>query len=185
MAAISVLVFAGCTSPPADQAQPDPAAKILAAHGLDGLTAIELIDFLDRTPVSERSADLRASVRPTEVLLSDSANAEPVALAIPGDNFYLSVAPYVNSTHECYFHSLTTCLGELGGEEVQLTVIDTSTGETLVDKTATVFDNGFVAVWLPRDIEATLRIEYDGLVAESPIATGPEDPTCVTTMQLA
>ncbi|MFN3866542.1 MAG: hypothetical protein ACK4MD_07490 [Demequina sp.] len=42
-----------------------------------------------------------------------------------------------------------------------------------------------VGVWLPRDIEATLRVETDAGVGQAPIATGPEDPTCITTVQLA
>lgn len=31
------------------------------------------------------------------------------------DEFYVSVTPYLEQTHDCFFHSRTTCLGELRG----------------------------------------------------------------------
>lgn len=182
LAAIAAFALAACSGPAAEE--PAPANDVLAAHGLDGTPVRDLIDELDRTPLDERSADFMASVRPGELLVSDATTTEPVALPID-DEFYLSVAPYIDTTHECYFHSLTTCKGELGGEEVRIIVTNAETGEVIVDEQATTFDNGFVAVWLPRDITATLRVEHDGLSAEAPIATGPDDATCITTLQLA
>ncbi|GMA34464.1 CueP family metal-binding protein [Demequina litorisediminis] len=73
---------------------------------------------------------------------------------MPDDAFYVSLAPYVDTTHECYFHSLTTCTGEMQGEDIDVTVTDVETGEVLVDEAMTTFDNGFVGLWLPRDAEA-------------------------------
>ena len=35
-----------------------------------------------------------------------------------------------------------------------------------------------------RDLEGTIEVEFDGKSVTAPIATGPEDPTCVTTLQL-
>ena len=34
-------------------------------------------------------------------------------------------------------------------------------------------------------IEGTITVTWDGLTATAPIATGPHDPTCVTTLQLS
>ncbi|PKQ25390.1 MAG: hypothetical protein CVT64_10340 [Actinobacteria bacterium HGW-Actinobacteria-4] len=182
LTALAVLVLAACSGPAAEQ--PEPANDVLAAHGLDGTPVRDLIDDLDRTPLAERSAGFMASVRPGELLISDATTTEQVSLPI-ADGFYLSVAPYIDTTHECYFHSLTTCKGELGGEEVRIIVTNAETGEVIVDEQTTTFDNGFIAVWLPRDISAMLRVEHDGLAAEAPIATGPDDATCITTLQLA
>jgi hypothetical protein len=156
---------------------------LLTEHGLADLDAAAIVDELDRVALTERSTDLMASVRVDQLVLSDAD--QEVAVDLPDDRFYLSIAPYVDQTHECFYHSLTTCKGELGGEEVQVSIVDDATGDVLVDETVTTFDNGFTGFWLPRDIEATLTISYDGRTAETAIGTGEEDPTCLTTVQLA
>lgn len=164
---------------------PDPQAdRILAAHGLQGLDAVTLIERLDALAVTARPADLMASVRPTELLVSDRSG-EPVSVPIPGDRFYLSMAPYAQQTHDCHFHSLTTCLGELRNTKVHVTVQRADTGETLVDQDLTTFDNGFVGVWLPRDIDASVRITHDGRTATRTVRPGAQDATCLTTVKLA
>ena len=114
------LLLAACTAAPAQDAPSSDAPsaeapqasadEVLGAYGLAGLDAREVIDALDATPVAEREADLRASIRPDELLISDANGAE-AALPMPEDAFYVSVAPYLDTTHECYFHSLTTCAG--------------------------------------------------------------------------
>ena len=187
--------LSGCAGTPTEPAQgtstgsqatsaPAPSGRaLLAKHALTGKSAVEVINELDRMPLEDRPADLRASVRP-DVLLVSGDDAE-VSLPIPADRFYLSVAPYVDTTHECFNHSLTTCKGELGGEDVEVSLIEEGSGKVLADGVRTVFDNGFVGFWLPKDIAATLRITHDGKVAERRISTHAADPTCLTTMQLA
>lgn len=167
------------------QTQADPAAQLLAEHDLDGLDAREVIDSLDALPVAQRPTTLMASIRPNELLLSDDQERE-AALAMPADEFYVSLAPYIDQTHDCYFHSLTTCKGEMQNTDVQVLVTDKATGEVLIDETRTTFDNGFMGLWLPRDIDATITIKYDGKSATSDLSTSnDDDATCVTTMQLA
>ena len=63
--------------------------------------------------------------------------------------------------------------------------ISAADGGVLVDETATTYENGFVGFWLRRGIEGTITVTWDGLTATAPIATGPHDPTCVTTLQLS
>ena len=123
-----------------------------------------------------------ASVRPDELQLV--SGRQDASLPIPEDRFYLSVAPYVDQTHDCFYHSLTTCQGELGAEAVEVRIVDTTTGEVLVDETRTTFANGFVGFWLPRDIEGTLEVAHDGKVGRTPISTDTEAPTCLTTLRL-
>lgn len=77
------------------------------------------------------------------------------------DEFYVSIAPYVGQTHECFFHSLTTCLGELRNEEVHVTVTTADDGAAIVDETVRTHDNGFAGLWLPRGIDATLTAELE------------------------
>ncbi|HEU0041444.1 MAG TPA: CueP family metal-binding protein [Jiangellaceae bacterium] len=162
---------------------PSAAEPLLAEYGLEGLGTVEIIDHLDRLAVEERPADLMASVRPSEVVVS--SGDEQFNLEIPDDRFYLSVAPYVDQTHDCFHHSLTTCKGELASEEVRVQVVDETSGKVLVDEMRTTFENGFVGLWLPRDIEGTLTVTYDGKVGEVDFATDTDAPTCLTTLQLA
>ncbi|MGO4785230.1 CueP family metal-binding protein [Cryobacterium sp. W22_MBD10_FK3] len=142
-----------------------------------------LIEQLQALPLAERPDGLMASVRVDELLLS--AGDDEVSLPLPTDDFHLSVAPYLVDTHDCFFHSLTTCVGELGGEELQVTITDDTNGEVFLDDTVTTFENGFFDVWLPAGRDLTMRIDDGENTAEVPIGTGTDDPTCVTTVQLS
>ena len=195
---LATVLVAGCAAAPtadrdetsrvttSTQAATGPSAAgqaLLAKHDLSGKSAVEVIDLLDRMPVGQRPKDLMASVRP-DVLIVSGDDAE-VSLPIPADRFYLSVAPYVDTTHDCFNHSLTTCKGELGGEDVEVSLVEDGTGAVLVGEMRTVFDNGFVGFWLPKDTTGTLRITHDGKTAQTKVSTHADAPTCLTTMQLA
>src|SRR5699024_6096085 len=153
----------------------------IEAHDLAGMDAVEMIDHLDRVPLEERPTDLLASVMPEQLVLASAT--EEVALELPEDSFYLSIAPFVNQTHECHYHSLTTCVGELSSQDVDLTVTDES-GEVLVNEQRTTFDNGFVGVWVPAGSSGTIEITYDGLTGTTNFSTGSESATCITDLQL-
>lgn len=181
-AVISVVALAGCTaSDPGTAAA--PTGDLLADHGLEEMDAREVIEQLEATPVSERSTDLVASVRTDTLALSDKENRE-ASLPLPAGEFYVSIAPFVDQTHDCFFHSLTTCLGELRNQEVAIEVIDNESDTVLVDKDVSTHDNGFAGLWLPRGIDATLTIEHEGRTGTIPISTGDDQPTCLTTLQL-
>ena len=162
---------------------PAESEPLLAEYGLDGMETVEIVDHLDRLGGTERPQDLMASVRPGELILS--AGSDEFSLEIPEDRFYLSVAPYVDQTHDCFHHSLTTCTGELGSADVQVQIVDETNDKILVDETRTTFENGFTGFWLPRNIEGTLRVTYDGKTAETEFTTDQDAPTCLTTLQLA
>ena len=196
LAAVAVAA-AGCTAqaPQADQSagsagsagsarSADAAGSTIAdEHGLAGLDAREVIERLDATPLAQRSTDLIASVQPDELVLTSGDRTQ--SLPMPAEEFYLSVAPYVSRTHECYFHSLTTCLGELRNEQVHVTVTDRATGESVVDDTLTTFDNGFVGLWLPRGMTGDITVEHDGRRATSPVSTeNADDLTCLTSLRV-
>ena len=185
-AAFAAALLAGCSSadgPDSEAASTVAGVDLLAEHDLSGLSAREVITRLDAMPVADRPADLLASVRPYAVELSDDAGAT-VALPLPDDQFYVSIAPYADRTHDCFFHSLTTCLGEMANEDVRVEVTDRATGAVLVDETRRVADNGFFGLWLPRAVDATITIEQGGRSVTSALSTHDDDPTCVTTLQL-
>lgn len=172
------------SAPLTADAPPRTGDAVLAAHGLDGMPVEEVIETLDAMPVAERPTDLIASVRPDVLLLTDASHQE-YQLPIEGDEVYVSVAPYVSGTHECHFHSLTTCRGELAATDVHVTVTS-SDGEVVLDDDLQTYDNGFVGIWVPRGIEGTLTVESDGRSGSTEIATtSAEDRTCITDIQLS
>ncbi|SDS17407.1 hypothetical protein SAMN04489751_1402 [Brevibacterium sandarakinum] len=184
--AVLVLALTGCSlsdaDPPSETEQAAP-SDLLADYGLAEMDAIEAIDYLDRIKVTDRPTDLMASVYPDELVLTDKA--QEVTLDMPEDSTYLSIAPYENQSHECFYHSLTTCLGELGNESVDVRIIDDSTGDVVVDEKATTYDNGFVGFWVPRDLEGTIEISHDGKVGKTTFSTTEDGATCITDLHLA
>ena len=185
----AVLALSACSTPevaetPRDSAStaaPSVAAgALLGAHGLEGKSGAEVVEALDRLD-AQRPLPLAASVRYDEVLLSDGTTQ--AALPLDGDQFYLSLAPYETTTHECYFHNLGSCQGELADVELRVR-ITTDSGEVLVDEDATTYANGFVGFWIPKDLAGTVVVTKDGKRAESRFSSDAEGPTCLTTLQL-
>ena len=180
----SALVLTGCAQTPA--AAPTTAASsapadFLANHGLAEMTGEQIVDQLDRQPVADRPGDLMASVRPAELALS--SGGEETAVDLPAHSFYLSIAPFVSQTHDCFYHSLTTCRGELGNADVHVTITDES-GKVLVDEDTTTFDNGFVGYWVPSDSTGTVEITSEGRTGTAPFEATDEGATCLTNLQL-
>lgn len=179
-AAALALALTGCSA-----ADPEPTADgtvsqdtFLTAHGLAAMDAVEIIDHLDRQKVTERPTDLIASVRADELLLSN--DDQEVVVDLPDNQTYVSIAPYLTSTHDCFYHSLTTCLGELDNEDIQVTI----TGEALVDEATTTFDNGFIGFWLPDDATGLIEVSYQGRTGTTEFSTTDDSATCVTDLRL-
>lgn len=201
LAVASLIVVAGCTSAPAQTAAPGtptaaapaPAAPqqtsavgtaaLLAQFGLEGLTPQQIVEKLDQD-TTPRPLPLRASVLPDSVVLNDGATE--ATLPIEGDDsFYLSIAPFVNRTHSCHFHSLATCQGELVSTPVHIVIKDAS-GTVLVEQDATTYTNGFVGFWLPKGVTGTVTAEAEGKSGTVPFSTvTDEDATCLTTLRLS
>lgn len=177
LAVVTVVVLAGCAASP----QPSPQPEFLSENGLDGLTGQEIVERLDAS-TDARPLPFSASVREENVILSDGT--VEVSVPLPQDSYYVAVAPYLTSTHECYYHSLATCQGELTGEQVRITITGDD-GTVLVDQTATTYTNGFVGFWLPRDIAGTIEVSFEDYTGTVPFSTSDGSPTCITTLQLA
>lgn len=177
-----VLSLSACSSADDEQAAAQPSSAVLTEHDLDGKSTEQIIEELDKG-ADDKTAQLVGSVRYDELQLTDQESGEELTLPMD-DEFYLAIAPYVEKTHECYYHNLASCQGELVDQQLDVT-ITADDGEVLVDETVTTYQNGFVGFWLPRDIAGTISVSYDGKSVEAPFATGADDPTCVTTLQLS
>ncbi len=151
----------------------------LASVGLDGMNGKEIL--VGVADGSIEVDDFGLSVYDDElVVILDNKR---VSVDMPEDEFYLSVAPFIQYTHECTFHSATGCRGELKQEEFFVEFID-SDGNIVVSESMMSLSNGFIDLWLPRDIEGVLTITQAELTAVKLISTEAGEPTCETTMQL-
>ncbi|CDO04325.1 hypothetical protein BN988_02879 [Oceanobacillus picturae] len=128
------------------------------------------------------SEGVKASITSNDLIVTDSNNKE-TTYELPDDIFFVSIAPFVETTHPCTNHNLTGCQGELS-ETVFDVYIEDEDGNVLVDETMTSFKNGFIDFWLPSNKTYNVKIQYDGKLAESEISTFEGENTCITTMQL-
>ncbi len=162
-----ILLFAGCSNQ-ADQQE-------------EALSAEELKDLVYQYSIDEKDAK-SASITSTELIIAEKDDKE-TSFTLPENEFFVSIAPFIDETHPCTNHSLTGCQGELTNTTFDVYIEDDA-GNIVVDETVESFDNGFIDLWLPRDQIFHAKIEYDGKVAESEISTSEDDGTCITTMQL-
>ncbi|WP_138417762.1 CueP family metal-binding protein [Aquibacillus sediminis] len=123
-----------------------------------------------------------ASVTSEELIVTGSDSNEEV-YEMPEDEFFVSIAPYVEQTHPCSNHSLTGCQGEMAKEDFEVYIEDEE-GNAVVDETITSQANGFIDLWLPRDKTYSIKISNEGKSVESDLSTFEGDNTCITTMQL-
>lgn len=158
------------------------ADAVLVANGMTGRTLAEVVSDLDRQR-GDRAPGLKTSITDTVLTVEDMHTHQRVRIPLPADSFYLSVAPYTTTTHPCTWHSFTGCRGEHPNAPMTLTVTRFD-GTTLYRGPATTFANGFVGMWLPRNITGTLRFEHAGRTATGRFSTLPGSPTCLTTLHL-
>lgn len=121
----------------------------------------------------------------TEALFVKWPDGREAKVALPKDEAYVAVAPYVNYTHPCNVHYISSCRAELAGTPFTLTA-RTDDGRVVFQGAVTSLSNGFVELWLPRNLDLTLTIEAPGLglAGEGRISTRSGSRTCVTDIQL-
>ncbi|MFQ0835100.1 MULTISPECIES: copper-binding periplasmic metallochaperone CueP [Citrobacter freundii complex] len=156
-----------------------PESTFLAQHGLSGKSVEQIVDAIDQSPQS-RPLPYSASITSTELKLSSGEQVYTLPL---GDKFYLSFAPYEWQTHPCFNHSLSGCKGEMPEKTFDVKVTD-SKGDVVVQKAMTSYRNGFIGVWLPRNMEGTIEVSYNGKKASHAIKTMNDSQTCLTELQL-
>lgn len=127
-------------------------------------------------------ANVSASITSDELIIFHNNGREEIHV-LPEDEFFVSIAPYIEHTHPCTYHSLTGCRGELMNVPFDVTITD-SEGRVIVDETIHSLSNGFIDLWLPRNHTYEVTIRYQGKAAATVISTYSGDPTCITTMQL-
>lgn len=123
-----------------------------------------------------------ASTTSHQLIVTEDDGSE-ITYDLPQDEFFISIAPYINETHPCTNHSLTGCQAELVDEAFEVYIEDLD-GNVIYDESVQTPKNGFIDLWLPRDKTLNVTIEHDGKIVTEELSTFEGDPTCITTMQL-
>lgn len=126
------------------------------------------------------TADI-VSVTSHQLIVTDEGSKKTFNL--PEDEFYVSIAPYVNQTHPCAYHNISSCQGEMVNEEFEVYIEDEE-GNVLIDEIMKSQPNGFIDFWLPRNKTYTVTINKGEKSAQAEFSTFQDDHTCITTIQL-
>ncbi len=162
---LMIMLAAGCGSD--NKAEPQPASDIK--------------QLVAQYSTGELKAE-RASITSRELIVT-GADQSKKTYRLPEDEFFLSIAPYVDGTHPCEIHNLTSCRGEIADEPFEIHIQDTE-GNTVLNEAVNSQANGFIDLWLPRDRTYQVTITHASGTAEQEISTFENDFTCITTMQL-
>lgn len=156
----------------------------LAACNTDSTDESEIKDIKEKVneySVESFGDEVTASITSHKLIVKDSG--KETTFDLPNDEFFVSIAPFIKTTHPCEIHSLTGCQGELVKEDFDVYIQDED-GNVVVDETMTSLENGFIDLWLPRNGNFQVKITHDDKSVESNISTFEGDNTCITTMQL-
>jgi len=173
------LLLSACAAEPG--ALPREVRSMLADLGIRARTVQEAVQALDAHP-GPRPLALMASVQADRVVFDPEGRA--IEAALPEDLFSLALAPFRTHTHDCFFHSLGGCQGELADTSVRVEIVDEG-GTVLVQEETTTGANGFAGFWLPRDVAGTITAAIGEETGSIPFATTADAPTCLTGLQLS
>lgn len=151
-------------------------SRMLAKYDLSDLSIKEMVDKLER--ITDEKEGLNASITATTLVLYDNQNK--FEFKLPTEEFYISIAPFITESHLCQTHNLVSCRGELSNKEFEITIVK-SDGVEILSRKMVSMDSGFIGIWLPKDIDATLTVNYEGLTVSSLISTYDTSDTCITT----
>jgi hypothetical protein len=119
----------------------------------------------------------------TEKLNFEFPDKKKFVISLPHDSMMIAIAPYIDKTHRCATHYISGCQGELVDVPVKVVALKDD-GTVLMDRTVTTMSNGFIELWLPRNIDITLTLESMNKKIEGQLTTFSNSNTCITTMQL-
>lgn len=138
----------------------------------------EMVQYYTARNITAKSASITA----TQLVVTND-NEEKEVYELPKEEFFVSIAPYINETHPCHNHSLTGCQGELVKEEFDIYIEDEK-GNVVVNETLQTGVNGFIDLWLLRNQTYQIKIQHGSKLVESEFSTFDKDGTCITTLQL-
>lgn len=155
----------------------DSITKVVAKEHPTNNEVQELIDGYSEREIK----DSGASITGQDLIVYHEEGEEKYPLG--GELFFISFAPYIDTTHPCEIHSLSGCQGEMVNKDVEV-VIETEDGQVIFDETVTTGVNGFIDLWVTRDQTYELKVFYEGKEVSQSFSSFSNSPTCITTLQL-
>ncbi len=153
----------------------DTVDDVYTYYGIDGLNVEDKVIALDQQSLD--GSIISAGILETELIIN-TENSEN-KYDIPEGKFYLSFAPYINTTHPCHNHNLVTCQSELANETMNVMIEDDS-GDVYLDDEITLYDNGFYGIWLPSSADYSITVEYQDKTVTADFSTYEDSGTCLT-----
>lgn len=146
-------------------------------QGINGRQAMELANSWRK-----KNIDVVSFVTPAAVHFQFK-DGKTVSVPLPDDEMVVSIAPYINKTHECATHYMSKCDGELKNTWVKVKAVAAG-GKILIDKKIKIPATGFFDLWLPRDQKIDISVRAVGKKAKGKILTFRDSKTCDTTLKL-
>lgn len=145
--------------------------------GVDGKKAMEIANKWRMKKI-----DIVTFVTPDTVNFKFK-DGETISIPVPNDMMIVSIAPYINKTHECATHYMSSCDAELKNEDMKITAANAG-GKIFINKIMKTGPTGFLDLWLPRNQEITIVVSAKGKKATGKIYTYRNSKTCETTLKL-
>ena len=159
----------------------EPRSSFESSQGMfEGMDAMESMALANKLGEGENS--FTSYVTPQSINI-EIPGGETFSIPLPEDRMVVAIAPYIKTTHECATHYMSGCKGELFNKVVSIDA-RRKDGTIIIEEDMKTMSNGFIELWLPRDIEIDLTIVYKGTESRGMITTYNDSNTCITTFQL-
>jgi hypothetical protein len=145
--------------------------------GIDGKTAVAIANKWHGDKI-----DVVTFVTPEKVNFKFK-DGQIISIPLPDDVMMVSIAPYINKTHACVTHYISSCDAELKSTNIKVVAV-TANGKTLINKTMKTAPTGFLDLWLPRNQAISITVSAKGKSATGKIFTNKDSKTCETTLKL-
>jgi len=145
--------------------------------GIDGKTAVAIANKWHMNKI-----DIVTFVTPDSVNFKFK-DGQMINIPLPDDIMMVSIAPYIENTHTCATHYISSCDAELKNTNIKVIAV-TEGGKTLINKTMKTAPTGFLDLWLPRNQVINITVSAKGKSATRKIFTNRDSKTCETTLKL-
>jgi len=145
--------------------------------GIDGKTAMKIANKWRMDKI-----DIVTFVTPEKVNFKFK-DGQVISIPLPDDAMMVSIAPYIDKTHTCATHYISSCDAELKSTNIKVVAV-TAGGKILINKTMKTASTGFLDLWLPRNQVIDITVSAKGKSATGRIFTNRDSKTCETTLKL-
>lgn len=168
----ALIVLGSCS----DITDPDYSSQYDSLKNLSILeTVAKTNEFRDSYP------DIKSYITPKEIVF-EFPDGRKFTKSIADTLMYIAIAPYTTTTHTCSTHYPSSCSAEM--TEKAFKVVAEENGTAIFDGNMTSLKHGFIEMWLPRNKDIKIKIEYSTMKGEEVIKTNDDSRTCITTIKL-